>query len=386
MTHLHRWVVAGLVGVAAVATTAAGAAAPVNPLPTNGPRRISKPFGWFLDPDDNHPQGVWSEANSVSADGSVVVYTSNARKQIRRDRNETADVFVHETQSGRTRAAHVGRRGRPIARNPGTQGCAFGNVSADGGRVVYCMTDRSPGFGRIMLYDRERRRSRELSVDLDGRSQAGILRWKSAIAGDGSLVAIDFMPGSFVPEVGETSGTTYLANTVAGTFQVAVMGRDGMLPNDGVGTTSISANGRFLAFASRATNLVEQDVGLQCNVYLHDREAGVTLLASRGLDGGPADDHCYHPVVSDTGRVAFLSWATNLVPGDTNGVGDIFVFDPDDGTVRRVSVAHDGSELLLDSTTASISADGNRLLFNTASDGVVPGDANGIGDVYLADL
>jgi hypothetical protein len=384
MTHLHRWVVVGLVGMAAVAATASGAAAPADPLPTSGPRRISRPFGRYLDSDPIHPIGVWSEATSVSADGSVVVYTTNARKQIRRDRNGMADVFVHETQSGRTRAAHVGRRGRPIARKPGAPGCSLGSVSADGKWILYNM---GYGLGTIMLHDRERRRSRVLSVDLDGRSQPGVLNWGSTISGDGSLVAMNILRGRFVPEVEEgAGGETYLADTVAGTFHVPVMGRDGMLPNQRIGLMSISASGRFLAFSTLATNLVEQDVGPQVNVFVHDRETGVTLLASPGLDGGPTDDHSNFPVVSDTGRVAFLSLATNLVPGDTNGVGDIFVFDPDDGTVRRVSVAHDGSELVLDSTTASISADGNRVLFNTESDGVVPGDSNGVRDVYLADL
>src|SRR5439155_2117957 len=101
--------------------------------------------------------------------------------------------------------------------------------------------------------------------------------------------------------------------------------------NEGSGPSirpAISADGRFVAFESDATNLVPGDTNGSMDVFVHDRQTGVTERVSVDSAGNEANSASRGPTISADGRfVAFWSWATNLVPGDTNGAVDVFVHD-----------------------------------------------------------
>lgn len=108
---------------------------------------------------------------------------------------------------------------------------------------------------------------------------------------------------------------------------------------------SISADGRVVAFASFATNLAPDPNGMTMDVFVHDTTTGLTQLASTDTSGAAADAWSDMPSISGDGRwVAFASASTNLVPGDTNGVVDIFVKDTLTGACVRVSVDSSGIE------------------------------------------
>jgi Tol biopolymer transport system component len=107
----------------------------------------------------------------------------------------------------------------------------------------------------------------------------------------------------------------------------------------------ISADGRYVAFVSYATNLVTWDTNGYPDIFVHDRRTGQTTLVSVASDGTQANSDSADPSISADGRyVAFRSYARNLVVGDTNGVLDIFVHDLTTGQTRRVSVASDGTQ------------------------------------------
>ena len=102
------------------------------------------------------------------------------------------------------------------------------------------------------------------------------------------------------------------------------------------GAPSLSADGQLVAFYSDATNLVDADVAGERNVYVHDRADGTTALITVGLGGEPANGPSLFPSMSADGRyVAFQSQASNLVADDTNGVADIFVYDRVDSVMQR---------------------------------------------------
>ena len=151
-------------------------------------------------------------------------------------------------------------------------------------------------------------------------------------------------------------------------------------------TPSLSADGRFVAFTSFSTNLVATDANGTADIYLHDRDTSVTAQVSVSSDGRSGNAFSYFPAVSSDGRiVAFHSWATNLVSGDTNQASDIFVHDRELGTTTRVSIASNGTPGNGSSEYASISADGRFVAFLSEASNLVPNDFNGVSDVFVHD-
>jgi Tol biopolymer transport system component len=152
----------------------------------------------------------------------------------------------------------------------------------------------------------------------------------------------------------------------------------------------ISADGRYVTFASPATNLVAGDTNGTTDVFRRDLTSGVTVRVSTGSGTGGSQD----PSISADGRyVAFSSDAAGLVPGDTNGAQDLFVRDLSAGTTVRVSVASGGTQgtgpapcFCFVVHTPSISADGRYVAFSSDFDNLVPGDTNHTGDVFVHDL
>ncbi|HVM12348.1 MAG TPA: hypothetical protein VM638_07735, partial [Actinomycetota bacterium] len=149
----------------------------------------------------------------------------------------------------------------------------------------------------------------------------------------------------------------------------------------------LSSDGRFVAFGSAASNLVPGDANGVSDVFVRDRVRGTTERVSTAADGSEGNASSGNPAISADGRlVAFHSNASNLVPGDTNGRQDIFVKDRETGEVRLVSVRPDGTPPSAASSFPAISADGSRVAFHSDAADLVPGDTNGRRDVFVHDL
>lgn len=157
---------------------------------------------------------------------------------------------------------------------------------------------------------------------------------------------------------------------------------------------SISADGRFVAFASNAWNMAPGGthvVDPVWDTYLLDRQGPTLMRLSVPIGGGLGSDHSYCPKVSANGnRVAFSSWASDLVPGDTNGIEDVFVYDVPSGTLSRVSVGDDESEGNDRSFEPVLSADGNVVAFFSYATNLTsaspPPHASWRGQVYARDI
>jgi Tol biopolymer transport system component len=150
---------------------------------------------------------------------------------------------------------------------------------------------------------------------------------------------------------------------------------------------SISADGRFVAYFSFATNLVAGDTNSAPDVFVHDLVARTTERVSVGAAGAQANAGSTECSISASGRyVAFVSGATNLVAGDTNGWADVFVRDRVAKTTVRVSVDSSGGEADADSQQPSISADGRFVAFSSDATDLVAGDTNGYADAFVHDL
>ncbi|MBK7403849.1 MAG: hypothetical protein IPJ41_04240 [Phycisphaerales bacterium] len=184
-------------------------------------------------------------------------------------------------------------------------------------------------------------------------------------------------------------GCASMAPTAAGaqTTERASVGAQGSQANSHSWQAVISGNGRFVAFESLATNLVSGDSnGLQ-DIFVHDRLSGATVRVSVASNGTQANGVSSRPTISQTGRyISYYSDATNLVPDDTNGVTDVFVYDLQTGQTVRASVDSFGNQADKQSRHPSISADGRTVVFHSEATNFDALDTNPQWDVYAHDL
>src|SRR5262245_37962878 len=167
----------------------------------------------------------------------------------------------------------------------------------------------------------------------------------------------------------------------------ASVDRRGLDPPGESWVPSVSPDGRYVAFHSFARNLVVGDGNGLVDVFVRDLVAGTTVRASVDDAGGDANGPSYYASISADGRfVAFMSFASDLVPGDGNGVPDVFVRDLVAGTTVRASVDALGGDPDGDSTTPAITPDGRYVAFASSANDLVPGDHNGSFDVFVRDL
>lgn len=149
---------------------------------------------------------------------------------------------------------------------------------------------------------------------------------------------------------------------------------------------AISGNGRYVAFDSWANNLVPGDTNASQDVFLRDNNLGTTSVISVSSTGSAANSHSNWPSVSDDGRyVVYASSASNLVADDGNNARDIFLYDGDTANTTRVSVDGNGIEGNADSTVPLISADGRYIAFSSVASNLVTGDNNGYQDIFVYD-
>jgi Tol biopolymer transport system component len=192
---------------------------------------------------------------------------------------------------------------------------------------------------------------------------------------------------------GDTNKTfdVFVRDRVLGTTErvsVATSGAQAVGGPSGSSHPAISANGRFVAFDSDATNLVPGDTNGVRDVFVHDRLTGTTTRVSRPTPSGQANGSSHGPAISASGQfVAFYSFATNLVTGDTNGEGDVFLHNrAAAGTTVRVSVATGGAEAIGGgSFSPVVSAEGRYIVFQSLATNLVPDDFNGVGDYFVRD-
>ena len=224
-----------------------------------------------------------------------------------------------------------------------------------------------------------------VSVSAAGtRPDSGSLQ--PAVSADGRYVAYLSYATDLVPGDTNNLHDVFVTDTWTGVTERVSVGPDGAQADGDSSGASISADGRYVAFSSFATNLVRADGNRSEDVFVHDRLTHTTRrvsVSSRGVQGlGPS----WEPRLSADGRrVVFTSRASNLVTGDRNGTTDVFVRDLGTGTTRRASAPATGGEADWFSFDPSISADGRYVGFTSAATNLVPGDTNGTDDVFVHD-
>jgi Tol biopolymer transport system component len=234
----------------------------------------------------------------------------------------------------------------------------------------------------IFVRDRLTNTTTRVSVDSAG-NQANSDSRSPSISADGRFVAFTSDASNIVP--GDTNGDSdiFVRDRLTNTTTRVSVDSAGNQANSGSFITSISADGRFVAFSSSASNIVPGDTNdkpnifVKSNLFVRDTLTNTTTRVSVNSAGNQADDFSYNPSFSADGRfVAFTSFASNIVPGDTNRSGDIFVRDRLTNTTTLVSVDSAGNPGNLQSGSPSISADGRFVAFTSEATNLVPGDTN----------
>ncbi|MCH8813928.1 MAG: PD40 domain-containing protein [Chloroflexi bacterium] len=337
-----------------------------------------------------HSIGGEADATSndpaISGDGRFVAFNSKATDLVASDTNGTQDIFVHDRQTGQTTRVNVDSLG-----GEANGFSANAAISGDGRFVAFysdatnLVDDDTNDSRDIFVHDRQTGQTTRVSVDSLGGEADGN-SFGPSLSDDGRFVAFSSQATGLV--TGDTNGTSdvFVHDRQTGeTTRVSVDSLGGEA--DGSSSApAITGDGRFVAFDSSATNLVTGDTNGVRDVFVHDRQTSQTIRVSFDSFGGEADDFSSAPAITGDGRfVAFESNATNLVAGDTNGVLDIFVHDRQTEETTRVSVDSLGGEANGGSSSPAISSDGRFVAFDSVATNLVPGDNNGVRDIFVHD-
>ncbi len=332
----------------------------------------------------------YSEIPSISDDLRYIAFESVASNLVPGDTNGRTDCFVKDRQTGITERVNVDSNGLE-----GNHGCYSPSISADGRYVAFpsgasnLVPNDTNGAMDVFLHDRETGVTERVSVDSTGQEANGS-NVHTIISADGRYVAFYSTATNLVP--GDTNGTTdvFVHDRVTGITERVSVDSSGQEANGGSGGPSISSDGRYVAFGSAASNLVPGDTNGTSDVFVHDRVTGLTERVSVDSNGQEANglnrltgSSVYETISGDGRYVVFISEASNLVTGDTNGIRDIFVHDRVTGMTERVNVDNNGEEANGLSINATISADGRYVAFDSYASNLVPGDTNASQDVFV---
>lgn len=341
----------------------------------------------------------YSDNPSTSSDGRYTVFASDASNLVSGDTNGTRDIFLFDNQTNTTRRLNLSRQGEQT-NGPSNRPV----ISADGCYVAFESTATNlilgdtNGFSDIFGVDVITGAIDMLSLDASG-TRANNSNFRPSISSTGRYVSFESSATNLV-----SSGTSVGVSHIyvrdrdvsgSGTFDttgnistVLVSQSSGGTAANGNSLQSVlSADGRYIAFASDATNLVSSDTNAVRDIFLRDRTGGTTTRVSVATGGTQATGgDSRTPSLSSDGRyIAFASSATNLASGDTNGVSDIFVHDRTTTTTQRISVSTSGTEAVdpsatgfkLGSINPSISSTGRYVAFASLANNLTAGDSAG---------
>ncbi len=354
---------------------------------------------------DRSPGNGKSDRPALSSDGRFLAFISDASNLVAGDDNGLRDIFVHDRDPDANGVFDEGNGVISFASisSAGAQGNGDStrpSISGDG-RLVAFRTEASNlvdgdtnGVMDVFVHNRVAGTIIRASVNSAG-VQGNEKSDRPSISSDGRFIAF-FSDANNLVDGDTNQARDVFIHDLESATTVRVSVSSGGVEGDGASSRpGLSADGRFVAFRSQATNLVANDLNGAQDVFIHDRDPdangvfdegnGTTELVSMGPNGaGNADSSS--PAISSNGRlVAYHSEASNLVANDLNESEDVFIYDRLTGTVTRLSVDSNGVEGDDDSSRPSVSADGRFIAFQSDASNLVLGDLNGEDDIFVHD-
>jgi Tol biopolymer transport system component len=336
---------------------------------------------------------------SAIPDGRFVTFASEASNLVPGDNNGViasfigTDIFVYDRQERRIERVSVndaGIEGNGTSNNP--------TLSADSRFVgfVSSASNLVPGDNNgkdefssgddVFVYDRQERRIERVNVNDAGEEAdfSFLFGTTPSLSADGRFVAFECDASNLVPGDDSSGTDIFVYDRQEHRIERVSINDTGEEGNDDSFSPSLSADGRYVAFDSRASNLVQGDNNDTRDIFVYDRQERRIERISVNDEGDEGNGISDSPVLSADGRfITFESEASNLVPGDNNDTRDIFVYDRQERQIERVSVNDAGEEAISFSGSPSLSADGRIVTFESFATDLVPGDTNEFQDVFV---
>ncbi len=324
--------------------------------------------------DESSIQG----SQSISADGRFIAFESLAGNLVNGDTNRRQDIFVHDRETGNTERVSVASDGTQTG-NPSFEPA----ISADGRFVAFAsvatnlVNGDTNGFNDIFVHDRETATTTRVSLASDG-SQSNNDSSQPVISADGRFVAFQSIASNLVSGDSNDARDIFLHDRQTNTTTRISVASDGTQSNNRSFQPVMSEDGRYIAFESRASNLVSDDTNSETDVFVYDRQTDTITSISVANDGSSGNGRSFDPAISGNGRfIAFSSFASNLVSDDTNNTRDIFVHDRQTGSNTRIVSGI--------SSQPSLSRDGRLLAFGSLANNLVADDTNSSQDIFVHD-
>jgi hypothetical protein len=323
---------------------------------------------------------------AITPDNRFVLFFHGADNLVAGDTNGHYDVFLHDRVLHTTERVSVSSTGAQ-ANGESLAPC----LSADARQVAFTSSAANlsegdnNGIVDIFVRDRVTGITMRSDVSYPGLGVNHFSR-EPSISGNGRFIAFQSHASDLVPEDTNRRPDIFVFDRVTGETKRANVSATGQQANSDSSSPSLSTDGRFVAFSSSATNLVGMNVNGRRHIFVHDRETGLNELVSVSTSGQEGNGASDAGVLSADGRfVAFSSSASNLVSGDTNRQEDIFVHDRQTHSTERVNVSTSGQQGQVSVGDFSLSADGRFVAFQSYDPGLVEGDTNERADIFVRD-
>lgn len=332
----------------------------------------------------NGPSQTSGDNPAISADGMVVAFDSQASNLVANDRNQQTDVFVRLRGAGTTELVSVSTSGE-LGNGPSTSPTldATGRWVAFQSLASNLVSDDRNGHSDIFVRDRETGTTERLCGTVEGNGPSS----QPAMSADGHVVAFVSAATNLVPNDPNGKLDVFVCDRRTGQIEAVSVNSRGDLGNGDSILPAISADGRFVAFKSLASNLVAGDHNDTVDVFVHDRSSRTTERVSTSFLGGDANGTAYAPAIDCTGRfVAFGSEANNVYREDYNQLASLFLRDRQSGHTFIVDVNPDGTQAdgpVLDIAPA-LSCEPLFVAFASLGSNLAGNDPNQHADVYVA--
>ncbi|OGL31889.1 hypothetical protein A3F64_00595, partial [Candidatus Saccharibacteria bacterium RIFCSPHIGHO2_12_FULL_42_8] len=265
------------------------------------------------------------------------------------------------------------------------------SISTDGRYIAYSsaatnlVAGDTNGVLDVFLYDTVTETTKRISVD-SGGNEAHSDSYEPSISGDGRYIAYASDADNLVTSDTNIMTDMFLYDTVNETTSRISVDSGGVEADGSSGGASVSSDGRYITYHSDATNLVAGDTNVTTDVFLYDTDTQTTSRISVDSGGTESTGYSYSPAISGDGQyITYSSDSTDLVIGDTNGFSDIFLYNVATQTTTRISMDTGGNESNNGSAYSNISSNGRYIVYQSEASDLIFGDSNLAQDIFLYD-
>lgn len=336
----------------------------------------------------NGAEANWGGSTGyISEDGRWVAFTSVSNNLIDGDTNNEMDVFLRDRVLGTTIRVSVSNTGAE-----GDNSSRASGISADGQWVLFTSSatnlvpnDTNEGVD-VFLWNRSTAMLSRVSVSSSGGQGSGDMGFgtDATLSADGRYIAFSTTMSGLVLNDTNNTDDVFVHDRISGETRRISVSNAGTEGNSDSDSMSISADGRYITFESAASNLVPGDTNGQPDIFLYDHQAGVIERVSRLINGGQTSDGSFAPVLSGDGRMIAFTTAQDLETGEMTYFATIYLYDHLSDTLTLALEGGEGNRLSTEHPL--LSHHGERLFFNSYEGTLVPNDTNGVVDVFELNL